>query len=1363
MRSKQIVGTKTLKRLMVLVLSLSLFVSNLVFPTVQASGNTYDLGLAVDDFGEYMTAPNDGVWTVAADDTYTAALQTKNTTDLSTIQLFSKLDQGKFKDFELNFKLYLGSLTEWWHGVDFMVRDSVQVCFHQDGYITLYGGPSTHENLACGSYRVTENYENTWHDVSISFTGTQIVVTFDSVEVLNHNFGESSFSISETGAIYMKHEAGGAKIADISLTTDLDEIVDPDLQTVSYAASSFIKAVSDCKNVNANLDWTNYSWQAQYTDANTEPGKWHSMLCATSGNGFGYSTDFDISPSIVALSNKKLSIAANRWGTAGYFDLAAVCYVAPGSDVYRVSCDDIAPLSANDLQGGGSIRLTLNNVQIWPSGTAWAAVNHTEETVFEPMDITMQRGDVLRFEVMSGEKGVGNPNGANIRMTLSPKIVSASSADMEEEASVGYPTKASTGLRNAYSDCKGNGQNLNWNNYVWKAQYTDRNHEHSTDKYMNMVYANEDIINGGTVVNSFAYSSAHDIPPSMYVDATNHVIMNANRWGDANYYDMASLSFTAPSSGEYTLSCTTIEPASPNDLLSGGSFRVTLNGETIWPQEGGFATVSHTEKPSITGMDLVLEEFDVIRFEFVGGAIGVGNTNGLNSRVAINPMITRETTSIVTNDEATLIDCEDTSLISGVVAETNCVTAGKVRDDLTTTNLSSMTDGSALTATASSLDLANGTGVYVENSYQTFTFDMGDYSYINKVQVVGDGDPDYYLNVYKIYVGNSKSELFTEDNLYYIYDSSEFGLPTRNQIITFNIPANGRYIGIMVESCCDIYTVGKMVPSISEVVVNGFVLGDCDNDKYVAANDLTTMRRGILDLEILKKSADLNRDSKFSILDLIRLKKVLIQRSQESVINNVTEIAEDPLYVSGEVFYEQYRPQLHYSSKFGWSNDINGLVYYEGEYHLFYQHNPDHNNFGLISWGHAVSTDLIHWEELPVAIPWGDEKVIWSGSCVVDKNDTSGFFNGGSGLVAVFTYADIATGMDQTIGVAYSSDKGRTWTKIPEPVLRNDGETAFRDPKAFWHEESQKWICIVAGGPFRVYSSDNLRDWTMESKIGHLWTECPDFFEMPVEGTDETKWVLGLAGDGYMVGDFDGKTFTPITDKVMFDKSPDRYGAMTYNNMPDGRRVEIDWMGSWTYGGELVNVLPGNGVATIPVEWKLYKEGDTYRIERDFIDEFDALRGDKIFETTSGVLREGSDNPFDGVKASTLDLVARFRPSDTAVVNFAFNTGNNHDVKVSYDAATQTVSIDRTKQFVDVSAMKSVYSGKATVDEDGIVELRIVLDWSGVEVVANEGENLLSTLYFPHPKAKDIEMYVSEGTCEIDQMVAYRMNSFREQ
>lgn len=283
----------------------------------------------------------------------------------------------------------------------------------------------------------------------------------------------------------------------------------------------------------------------------------------------------------------------------------------------------------------------------------------------------------------------------------------------------------------------------------------------------------------------------------------------------------------------------------------------------------------------------------------------------------------------------------------------------------------------------------------------------------------------------------------------------------------------------------------------------------------------------------------------------------------------------------------------------------------------------------------------------------------------------------------------------------------------------------------------------------------------MESKIGHLWTECPDFYEMPVEGTNETKWVLALAGDGYMVGDFDGKNFTPTQDKVMFDKSPDRYGAMTYNNMPDGRRVEIDWMGSWAYSNDLANVLPGNGVATIPVEWKLYKEGDTYKIERDFVEELDTLRGDKVFEATSGVLREGSDNPFDGIKASTLDLIARFRPSDNAVVNFAFNTGNNHDIKVSYDAATQTVSIDRTKQVVNVEAMKGVYSGKATLDEDGFVELRIVLDWTGVEVVANEGENILSTLYFPHPKAKDIEMYVTDGTCEIDQLVAYRMNSFR--
>ena len=478
-----------------------------------------------------------------------------------------------------------------------------------------------------------------------------------------------------------------------------------------------------------------------------------------------------------------------------------------------------------------------------------------------------------------------------------------------------------------------------------------------------------------------------------------------------------------------------------------------------------------------------------------------------------------------------------------------------------------------------------------------------------------------------------------------------------------------------------------------------------------------------------------------------------------NIQNTVTNIAADPLTVTEDLYRETNRPQLHYSSKSGWSNDINGLVYYEGEYHMFYQHNPGSNYFGAISWGHAVSTDLIHWEELPVAIPWGNGKVIWSGSCVVDENDTSGFFGGGSGLVAVFTYADTTRQNEQSVGIAYSTDKGRTFTKIPDSVITNDGEPAFRDPKAFWHEESQKWICIVAGGPLRVYSSTNLRDWTKESRNDDLWTECPDLYKMKVEGMDESKWVLALAGEGYYIGDFDGKKFVPTQEKVLFDKSPDRYGAMTFNSMPDGRRVEIDWYGNWKYANDIAVDWPCNGVATIPVEWKLVKEDGVYKIRRDFIAEFDTLRGAKIYETQSGVLKEGAENPFGNITASTMDLCVRFRPVDGAKLNFSFFGGNGTELTLTYNPADQTYSLDRTKLHLDYPDMMKTYTAKATPDKNGFVELRIVLDWSGIEVVANEGETMLSAIYFGEEGCNQIKMFTTGGLVEIESMTAYRMNS----
>ncbi len=465
----------------------------------------------------------------------------------------------------------------------------------------------------------------------------------------------------------------------------------------------------------------------------------------------------------------------------------------------------------------------------------------------------------------------------------------------------------------------------------------------------------------------------------------------------------------------------------------------------------------------------------------------------------------------------------------------------------------------------------------------------------------------------------------------------------------------------------------------------------------------------------------------------------------------------DPLKANGELYGEASRNQFHYSMQSGWGNDPNGLVYYDGEWHLFYQHNPETNYFGRCWWGHAVSKDLLHWEELEPALAPTDKYNIWSGSCVVDKNDTTGFFDGGSGLVAMFTYAGAQNFQCQ--GIAYSKDKGRTWTMVEEPVLYTDGEQAFRDPKVFWHEESGKWIAIIAGGQVRIYSSPDLQNWKLECKPS-IWTECPDMFPMKVKGTNETKWVISLAGKGFVVGDFDGKTFTPLTDSIMDDDSPDRYAGQTFYNAPDGRRIEMVWFGSWTYGTELATMLPGNGVYSLPVELTLEKDGGTYKMVRTPVKEIDKLRGEKVFSAKNGYVKADSANLFKDIAAKTLDIELTFVPKGDEVIGFKFRTGTDQEVVVSYDCSKSKLYVDRSKTVSKpkIKAFTRKYNTVIEPNANGEVTLRIMLDWNGVEIFSGDG-SVMSALLLPDHAAEDVEFFVENGTAQIVSLDAWRVNS----
>ncbi|WP_298645800.1 DUF4980 domain-containing protein [uncultured Proteiniphilum sp.] len=271
----------------------------------------------------------------------------------------------------------------------------------------------------------------------------------------------------------------------------------------------------------------------------------------------------------------------------------------------------------------------------------------------------------------------------------------------------------------------------------------------------------------------------------------------------------------------------------------------------------------------------------------------------------------------------------------------------------------------------------------------------------------------------------------------------------------------------------------------------------------------------------------------------------------------------DEIAGQDSLYGEKNRPQFHFSSRRGWNNDPNGLLYYQGEYHLFYQHNPYEREWGNMHWGHAVSEDLIHWEELPVALYPDEHGTMFSGSAVMDYHHSAGFNKGGEpAMVALYT-VDNADRQIQCL--AYSLDKGRTWTKYAHnPVIDSKekwGSKDTRDPKVFWYEPGKKWVMVLnERDGHSIYNSTDLREWIFKSHITGFW-ECPELFELPVDNdVSHKKWVMYGASGTYMIGSFNGEEFIPESGKHYYTTGSG-YAGQTFNNIPesDGRRIQISW------------------------------------------------------------------------------------------------------------------------------------------------------------------------------------------------------------
>jgi fructan beta-fructosidase len=489
-------------------------------------------------------------------------------------------------------------------------------------------------------------------------------------------------------------------------------------------------------------------------------------------------------------------------------------------------------------------------------------------------------------------------------------------------------------------------------------------------------------------------------------------------------------------------------------------------------------------------------------------------------------------------------------------------------------------------------------------------------------------------------------------------------------------------------------------------------------------------------------------------------------------------------------YRERHRPQCHFTPAVNWMNDPNGMVYYDGEYHLFYQHNPFGDKWGHMSWGHAVSPDLVHWEHLPVAIPEAHGVMAFSGSAVVDWNNTSGFGQGGKPpLVAIYT-GHRETSQSQYI--AYSNNRGRTWTAYDGNPVLDIGRKDFRDPKVFWHEPRQRWVMGVAlpdQHKVSFYSSPDLKQWTHLSDfgpaaaVGGVW-ECPDLFELPVDGDpNNTRWVLivslnpgsiaGGSGMQYFVGRFDGARFTaegpapgvtsagmPLDSALWADYGKDFYAAVSWSDVPrdDGRRIWLGWMNNWEYAQD-IPTAPWRSAQSLPRMLALRTTSRGIRLVQQPVGELQQLRGPRRTLAAQPIAEGSTSLARQGIAGTALEIVAEFEAGTAAELGLKVRTGEQEETVIGVDPRAGQLFVDRTRS--GQVRFHPEFSGRHTAPlpvENGRVSLHVFVDSSSVEVFAANGEVVVTDQIFPAPESVGVTLYARGGTARLVSLDAWPLD-----
>ena len=490
------------------------------------------------------------------------------------------------------------------------------------------------------------------------------------------------------------------------------------------------------------------------------------------------------------------------------------------------------------------------------------------------------------------------------------------------------------------------------------------------------------------------------------------------------------------------------------------------------------------------------------------------------------------------------------------------------------------------------------------------------------------------------------------------------------------------------------------------------------------------------------------------------------------------EVAQVPTVDTAQ-YKEKHRPQIHFSPPAKWMNDPNGMVFHNDEYHLFYQYFPDSTVWGPMHWGHAVSKDLVHWTNLPVALYPDSLGLIFSGSAVVDKNNTSGFGTAANPpMVAIYTYhseeKEKAGRTDyQYQGIAYSTDNGRKWTKYQEnPVLKNQGIKDFRDPKVFWHKETKKWIMILAvSDHIELWSSNDLKRWSKLSDFGHqhgghggVW-ECPDLFKLKVEGSEKEKWVMlvsinpggpnGGSATQYFTGDFDGKTFradyAPGVTRWI-DHGPDNYAGVTWSNVPNNRLIFLGWMSNWAYGQE-VPTEKWRSANTAPRDLALASVNDTLHLRSTISPEFLKNAKSPIVIDAQPV----QDSLDLSSKAGDVSISVISATVDAKDFTIELSNAMGQRLSIGFDNVKNTFIIDRTASGKNIfSSNFFPRSSARRISNKPKINVQIIVDVSSVEVFFDDGLTVMTSLYFPDEKLSRLAF---KGSNRIENLQILPMSS----